>query len=235
MQRRERHRPDAATGRFARDARAGRTLVRLVVVLVLLLVPVLFLLARGARRERERPAADSVAAPPPRVWADTECTLGPAQVTGDGVGSIRLGMDAEELRGRCGARDTTLVLAEGLPEDAVALRVLRTRAVALLDSADEVSRVIVPARGPTTGGGVGVGSRLASVRARHGRLCGLVGEGRIVVVAARLPGVSFVTDADYGRFATDSAALADAEFPGATRVTEILVHGDSVACGESRH
>ena len=215
-----------------RHSRDGRTLVRLVAVLVLLLAPVLVLLVRGTRRERERPAADSVAVPP-RVWADTECTLGPAQVTGEGVGSIRLGMDAEELRGRCGARDTTLVLAEGMPEDAVALRVLRTRAVALLDSADAVSRVIVPARGPTTGGGVGVGSRLASVRARHGRLCGLVGEGRIVVVAARLPGVSFVTDADYARFATDSAALADADFPAKTRVTEMLVHGDSVRCAES--
>ena len=237
MPRRDRH---AAAGRRSADAlrrgasgaRDGRTLVRLVVVLALLLVPALVLLVRGRARERERPAADSAAAPPPRVWADTECTLGPAQVTGDGVGSIRLGMDADELRGRCGARDTTLV-AEGMTEDAVALRVLRTRAVALLDSADAVSRVIVPARGPTTGGGVGVGSRLASVRARHGRLCGLVGEGRIVVVAARLPGVSFVTDADYARFATDSAALADADFPARTRVTEMLVHGDSVRCAES--
>jgi len=202
-------------------SRARRRLLR--VTLAVLAV------AACSDRTRERPA-ETVAAKPARVWADTECTLGPAQVTADGVGSIRLGMEAAELRERCGAHDTTLSLGEGLVEDAVALRVLRAQAVALTDSADTVTRVIVPARGPTTGGGVGVGSRLASVRARHGRLCAFVGEGRIVVVAARLPGVSFVTDASYQRYATDSAALSTADFPKATRVVELLVHGDSVPC-----
>jgi hypothetical protein len=177
-------------------------------------------------------ALPGVVAGPPRVWADTECTLGPAQVTGRGVGSIRLGMDAAELRERCGARDTALTLGEGLTERGLALRVLKARAVALTDSANAVARVVVTSRGPTTGGGVGVGSRLASVRARHGRMCAFVGEGRIVAVASRLPGVSFVTDASYARFATDSQALADADLPAATRVTEILVHGDSVPCPE---
>jgi hypothetical protein len=196
----------------------------------LLAVAVAALLVATCSRDRERPAESVAAEAPPRVWADTECTLGPAQVSGEGVGSIRLGMEADELRERCGGRDTSLTVGEGLAEPAVALRVLKTQAVALVDSADEVERIVVPARGPTTGGGVGVGSRLASVRARHGPMCAFAGEGHIVAVAERLPGVSFVTDAPYDRFAADSAALRDADLPRATRVTELLVHGDSVAC-----
>ena len=216
-------------------ARRGRAPLAAIAVVAILVVvgAIAAVVATSRSRTRERPA-DTVAVRPPRVWADTECTLGPAQVTAESVGSIRLGMDADELRERCGARDTTFTLGEGMTEHGLALRVLKAQAVALVDSADEVARIVVPSRGPTTGGGVGVGSRLASVRARHGRMCAFVGEGRIVAVASRLPGVSFVTDASYARFATDSAALADADLPAATRVTEILVHGDTVPCPGAR-
>ena len=175
-------------------------------------------------------AAGGVAARP--TVAEESCRLGPAQVTGRGADVVRLGMPADELRRRCLAEDTALSLGEGQQERALAVHVDSARAVALLDPAGLVERVIVPVRGPTTPGGVGVGSTLASVQARHGRLCGLLGEGRVVVLAAGLPGVSFVTSADFGRFAADTALLRDRAFLRATRVTELLVHGQPSSCAE---
>ena len=213
------------SGRAGGAGRAGRVAVAL--------ASAIGQTAAACTDDRRRAPADSVAAGPPPVAVDTICWLGPAQVSAAGVGTVRLGMAAEELRVRCGGRDTALVLGEGLTERAVVVHVGRATAVALTSDRDLVERVLVPVRGPTTGGGVGVGSRLASVRARHGRLCGFVGEGRIVVMAAGLPGVSFVTDADYATFAADSAALRAADFPRATRVTDLLVHGGPSACATS--
>jgi hypothetical protein len=184
------------------------------------------LACRDEARDRavERPPAPFV------VAVDTVCWLGPAQVSAVGVGTVRLGTPAEELRRRCGARDTTLALGEGLLETGVVVDVGRATAVALTAEDGTVDRVVVPKHGPTTVGGVGVTNRVRAVRARHGRLCAFVEEGEIVVMAAALPGVSFVTDADVRRFARDTAALRDAELPPATRVTALLVHGRPAPC-----
>ncbi|HEX6629803.1 MAG TPA: hypothetical protein VF048_01880, partial [Gemmatimonadaceae bacterium] len=64
----------------------------------------------------------------------------------------------------------------------------------------------------------------------HGRLCGLVGEGRIVAQAPSVPGVSFGTSASYRALATDTAALRAGDLPGGALITEIWVHGQPTAC-----
>ena len=195
---------------------------------------VLALVLAACADDDERVAAgvDTAAAVAPPAVPAEDCTLGPAQVKPTGVGIVQLGMPADELRRRCAATDTMLLLGEGLVEPGLVVHVGKATAVALTTDAGTVERVLVPVRGPTTIGGVGVGSRLVSVRARHGRLCPRLGEGRVVVTAAGLPGVSFATNADYGRFADDTGALRDGDLPRATRVTELWIHGDSSACAD---
>lgn len=185
------------------------------------------------------PARDSVAAREDSIAVAAlrdACSVGPAQVTGEGVGTVRLGMTADALRRRCETVDTTFSLGEGMLEHGLAVRVGKARVVAMLgaDSTGDttVTRVIVGRRGATTKGGIGVGSNITSLRLRHGRLCGLVGEGRIVAVAPSVPGVSFATSADYSELATDTEALRAGDLPQRARITEIWVHGQPTSCPE---
>ncbi|HEU4631131.1 MAG TPA: hypothetical protein VFS08_15375 [Gemmatimonadaceae bacterium] len=185
---------------------------------------------RPPERDSAAARADSIAAAALR----DACSVGPAQVTGEGVGTVRLGMTAEQLRRRCETTDTAFTLGEGALERGLAVHVGQARVVALLgaDSTGDttVTRIIVARRGATTKGGIGVGSNVASLRLRHGRLCGLVGEGRIVAVAPSVPGVSFATSADYSELAMDTAALRSGALPQRARITEIWVHGYPTSC-----
>lgn len=214
------YRPAAAV---RRRAPAARPLVVLVAALAALAGA-----AGCGDREPPPPLPDTAVAAD--TVADADCTLGPAQITGRGIGRVRLGMDDDALRAACGARDTMVTLGEGLFEPALAVHVDRATAIAVLDVNGTVERVLVPARGPTTAGGVGVGSRLVSVRARHGDLCAMAGEGTIVAMAPALSGVSFVTDADFAVLAGDRDALRDGDLPRATRVTAVWVHGEPATC-----
>ena len=198
-------------------------------------------LALAACHGDERPPArDSVAARDDSIAIAAlreACSVGPAQVTAEGVGTVHLGMTVEQLRRRCETADTSFSLGEGMLEHGLAVHVGKARVVALLgaDSTSgdtTVTRVIVGRRGATTKGGIGVGSNVASLRLRHGRLCGLVGEGRIVAQAPSVPGVSFGTSADYGELATDTAALRAGDLPQRALITEIWVHGQPTTCPE---
>ncbi|HEY0972483.1 MAG TPA: hypothetical protein VGE02_16050 [Gemmatimonadales bacterium] len=160
------------------------------------------------------------------VAAGSGCVGEGAIVTGDRAGGVRLGMSAAELREACEVSDTTFSLGEGMTERGLATTVAGARVVALLGANDSVIRVMVTGPGLATEGGVAVGSDIAALRASHATPCTLVGEGRILVAAPDLRGVSFATTADYSRFATSR----ETPLPDTAHVTELLVHGEE-GCG----
>ena len=178
--------------------------------------------------DREASPADTAAPAPAPVANTSGCTLGPAEVDSQAVGGVRLGMTVAALRGTCPAADTVVTLGDGILEPGLVVSVGSARAIARVDG-DTVTRIMVPVRGPTANG-VGVGSRIGALRRLHGRVCGAVGEGRIVVAAARLPGVSFATTASYARYATDSAALLGGRLPDTARITGLSVPGGTGPC-----
>ncbi len=179
--------------------------------------------------DRAAPPADTAVAAEPVANTDA-CTLGPAEVDSGGVGGVRLGMTAAEVERTCPSADTAVTFGEGILEPALVVTVGSARAVAVVGDDNRVTRIVVPVRGPTANG-VGVGSRIGALRRLHGRVCGMVGEGRVVVMAERLPGVSFATSLDYAEWATDDEALAAGRLPDTARLTSMWVHGETGPCG----
>lgn len=192
--------------------------------------PAVALVAALALACADREAAPPDSAAPPEPVANTDaCTLGPAEVDSAGVGGVRLGMTAAEVERTCPSADTAVTFGEGILEPALVVTVGSARAIVVVGDDNRVTRIVVPVRGPTANG-VGVGSRIGALRRLHGRVCGMVGEGRIVVAAARLPGVSFATSLDYARWATDDEALAAGALPDTARLTSLWVHGETAPC-----
>jgi hypothetical protein len=111
-----------------------------------------------------------------------------------GVGPVRLGMTAAALRSACpDARDTTWLGDEGMRERGLGMTLSGTPLLAVL-AGDSVQRIVVDSAGVRTAAGAGVGSRLADLRTRYGRMCAGLGEGRVAVWFPNAPGISFALD-----------------------------------------
>jgi hypothetical protein len=145
-------------------------------------------------------------------------------VRDEGVGGVRLGMTAEELRREIpGARDTTLALPDGGQERAVLVPIAGGRSIAAIVSARGVEQIVVRDTGFSTEQGLGVGSRLGDLRNVYGRECAEpFGRNRVAVSFAAEPGVAFALSAtapaDTARLRQDPSPL-----PDSARVTEIWV------------
>ena len=177
-------------------------------------------------REAARASADSAAQ---RALAD-RCTRGAARLTAGGIGAVRLGARLADVAAACTVRDTALEL-EGTPERAHVVEIGGGRVVAVTSGTADTSVVRIDVADPAfrTENGAGVGQTLGDLRRAHGRICALAGEGRMVVQAASLPGISFSTAAAVTPAATrDPAAL-----PDSVRIERAWITEAQSACGAS--
>jgi hypothetical protein len=169
--------------------------------------------------------------------ADTLAEPGAAHTVGrDGVGGLRLGMSAAEVRQRFpAARDTTWS-AEGMTERGLQVPLAEPAdareggSVAVARLADgRIDQIRVRSPGPRTAEGLGVGSRLEELRAAYGPPCVSAEHGQVVVWFARQPGVSFVLDT--APPANPEALRRDpAYLPDSATVRELFVRGGADGC-----
>jgi hypothetical protein len=144
-----------------------------------------------------------------------------AAVTRYGIGPVRLGMRASELRALCPeARDTAWRAPPRPPQAALAVRLAGAPLLALLEG-DRVERIVLDSAGLVTAASVGVGSTLEALRTRYGRVCAALAEGRTGVWFPAAPGIRFDLDS---AAAPPNAAAADLPaLPDSARVERLVV------------
>jgi hypothetical protein len=129
----------------------------------------------------------------------TDCGIPPGDVqVEEGVGVLRIGTSAEEVRRRCSVvRDTTVLDNEGMPARRLVVSIGDDTAVAEI-VADSVWRVRFTSP-RFRAGGLGIGTSGSALAAIPGARA-LVGEGEVYVTIPGACGVSYrVAGADFGR------------------------------------
>ena len=176
------------------------------------------------------PRADTLA----RVAARPGTRCGDATITGEGIGSLRIGVTVSDIRKSCRVlRDTVELADEGLPSRILTVDLGRDTLAAEVDSG-RVWRIRVSQKRVQTSDSLGVGtalSRLLTLPEVHG----LVGENALYVVAPTRCGLSFRVTDPAEAAPKEEWTLSDLrKLPSATRVTEILIVGCRTAAHSSR-
>lgn len=184
--------------------------------------------AEQAVREAMQQAVQQ--APPPSAPGVAPGSLGPCgapMIDGDGLGAIRIGMDADSVKTRCTvARDTVEMRGEGEQERVLVVAIGGDTASVEISSG-RVWRVDVRTPKLRTADSLGVGTPLTKLLALKGGVQGLVGEGNLFVITQARCGLSFQLSTRAG--ARDWQRPQLRSLPPDTRVTRVLVIG----CPES--
>lgn len=195
----------------------------------------LVLAACGGDHVQEAPAEQAVReamqqavqeAPPPAVPGVPTGSVGPCGapvVDSDGLGAIRIGMDADSVKARCTvARDTVELRTEGQEERILVVAIGGDTASVEIDSG-RVWRIDIRTPKLRTADSLGVGTPLSRLLAMKGGVQGLAGEGHMFLLAQARCGVSFELTAPAAPGDWQRARLRT--LPPSTTVTRVLVFG----------
>lgn len=179
---------------------------------------------QGCQRRDAAPAGDTARSPQGATTSATRPSCGVdarTALSGDGIGSLRVGAPVEDVARSCRIlRDTTVLGTEGQRERIILVDVGRD-SIAAVVSADRIWRVHVQSPAFRTSDSLGVGTPVGAFRRRGPQI--LIGEGNVFL---RLPshcGLSFrLRDVAAGR-----ASSVD-QLPDGAVVDEVL----AIGCGE---
>lgn len=158
-------------------------------------------------------------------------------LTAGGVGAVKIGARLGDIRRVCAVTDTAISLGEGMTERAHRVRVGGGSLVALSTGTGDtsVTRIIVRDAAFRTERGVGIGSTIGELRRAHGRVCASIGEGRVVVASAALPGLSFETSLGLAEIRGGPGSLDDdgSAVPDDVTITAAWASDGPTLCGGS--
>jgi hypothetical protein len=151
--------------------------------------PFLVLVAACSGRD-ERAERDSAEAARARRCGDASNAV----VSATGVGTARLGMRLSDIGSTCAVSDTS---APAFASDSVlvaAVRIGKSSALLLASRDSVVTGVVLTDSAFRTDRGVGVGSRIRTLRFAYGRVCAVDERGEAVLAVAGLDGLTFSFD-----------------------------------------
>lgn len=146
--------------------------------------------ASAACSGEKKPAVDSA-----ELRRLARCTdAANAVVSPAGLGPIRIGMHVRDVAKACRIADTVVHVARSDSGRPIAVR-FGTHDVLLMAGSDStIQRVVIADSAFRTDRGIGVGSRVRTLRFAYGRVCAVERQGEPVLAVAGLDGIVFTFD-----------------------------------------
>lgn len=117
-----------------------------------------------------------------------------AVVSANGIGPARLGMRVSEVANLCAVTDTVLPALAMDSATVSSVRIGQSTAFLLISPDSTIRGFVVTDTGFRTDRGVGVGSRIRTLRFAYGRVCAVDRNGEAVLAVAGLDGLTFSFD-----------------------------------------